>query len=55
MDSAMKEDLFFIAEYERGCSDHAFEMLDAEMRTMRQGIWQSNALRAFVKTVDLYG
>jgi len=54
-EGAMKKDLFFIAEYERECLNHAIDKLNAEMTTSKQGVWKSNALRSFVDTVDLYG
>jgi hypothetical protein len=51
----MKKDLFFIAEYERECLDHAIAKLNTDMRAGLQGKWKTNALRAFIDTVDLYG
>ena len=54
-ESAMKKDLFFIAEYERECLNHAIDKLNAEITTSDQGLWKSKALRSFVDTVDLYG
>lgn len=52
---SMKKDLYYIAEYERECLDHAAGKLNAEMTTSKNGAWKKNALGAFVDTVDLYG
>ena len=54
-ESAMKKDLFFIAEYERECLNNAIDKLNVEITTSDQGLWKSKALRSFVDTVDLYG
>ena len=54
-ESAMKKDLFCIAEYERECLNHAIDKLNSEITTSEQGLWKMKALRSFVDTVDLYG
>ncbi|KAJ8132166.1 hypothetical protein O1611_g1462 [Lasiodiplodia mahajangana] len=53
--NAMKQDLYFIAQYERQCLNHAMEALEAEIRPTRQGDWKLKALKVFIDTVDLYG
>lgn len=46
----MKADLFFIAEYERECLNHAVARLAAEVGEKKMA-----ALQVFIDTVDLYG
>ncbi|TGJ88643.1 hypothetical protein E0Z10_g81 [Xylaria hypoxylon] len=47
----MKQDLYFIAQYERQCLNHAMEALEAEIRPTHQGNWKIKALRVFIDTV----
>ena len=54
-EEVMKKDLFFIAEYERECLNHAIGKLHAEMMTAENGVWKINALQSFIDTGDLYG
>ena len=49
-ESRKKEDLFWLAEYERQCLDLAMQKLEAEV-----GAEAMNAVRLFVNVTDLYG
>ncbi|PSR97188.1 hypothetical protein BD289DRAFT_111676 [Coniella lustricola] len=51
----MRSDLFFIAEYERECLNHALNKLDSELARERGGAGKIKALHVFIDTVDLYG
>lgn len=53
--SAMKADLFHVAEFERECLNHAMDMLGAELRGEHDGQRKIKTLKVFVDTTDLYG
>ncbi|KAI0509178.1 hypothetical protein F5B22DRAFT_638190 [Xylaria bambusicola] len=54
-EATMKNDLYFIAQYERQCLNHTMQSLGAEMVSGHRGTWKLRALKVFVDTVDLYG
>ncbi|KAI0409841.1 ent-kaurene synthase [Xylaria palmicola] len=54
-ETVMKDDLLYIAEYERGCLNTVSQKLQHEFLRSRGGDSKFKALKVFIETVDLYG